>query len=504
MADSSERVEQIIGEKSETRLGHLAVAGQDGESLTYRELFDQARTVAARLQRCGVKPGDAVIIAVSNQIGDLPAQLGAWLSGAVAVPVHRSSPKALTREIAIRSAARALVGELSRGWPGDAEVSGQEGNVYGLCPVTATLPAELGPDQALVIFTSGTTGRPKGVVLSHQALCGKLRAINSVLAFEPGTSLLQVLHLHFSFGQWTSLLTLATGGTIHLVPKFSVPGFTEALAERAIDRTAVVPTMLRKLLAEADDHTVVQLRAAAAPRLWISGGEPLTAALGRRVAALLPHSAMTDVFGLSETCTSDFIVPPASYDELAGSIGFPSPGVIARVAGADGQEAPAGEVGELWIKTPYRMTGYLGDVAATAGASVGEWFRSGDLASRAADGRFVLAGRAKNLISRGGVKVSPLEIETVYGEHPSCAAALATGVPDEILGERIVLLVTLRRDKSTDGKALRAWGSERMDRFKVPDEVRIIDELPLGPTGKLDRVGAERIASQRDAQSASR
>jgi acyl-CoA synthetase (AMP-forming)/AMP-acid ligase II len=447
-----------------------------------------------------VKPGGAVIIAVSNEIGDLPAQLGAWLCGAVAVPVHRSSSMAMTRDIAVRTGAHALVDERSPGWPGDDEVSAREGSVYGLRTGSLPRPAELDPDQALVIFTSGTTGRPKGVVLSHRALCGKLRAIDTVLAFEPGKSLLQVLHLHFSFGQWTSLLTLASGGTVHLVPRFSVTGMTEALAELGIHRTAVVPTMLRKLLAEADSQALARLRAAAAPRLWISGGEPLTAALGQRITGLLPHSAMTDVFGLSETCTSDFIVPPASYDELAGSIGFPSPGVTARVAGADGQDVPVGEVGELWISTPYRMSGYLGDPAATAAASAGEWFRTGDLAWRAADGRFLLAGRAKNLISRGGVKVSPLEIEGVYGEHPSCAAAVATGVPDELLGERIVLLVTLRGESHADGASLRAWGGQRMDRFKVPDEVRIVDELPLGPTGKMDRLGAERIARQRDAE----
>ncbi|MEV6654692.1 class I adenylate-forming enzyme family protein [Streptomyces sp. NPDC051219] len=492
-----DRLDQLVVTAAENWPDATALVGQDGESLTYRDLSARAHAVADDLLRCGVERGSAVLVAVGNAPADVAAQVGVWLCGAVAVPVHRSSPPLVVEDVATRTAACALVDNLRSEWFPDGEVDTPEHGVRRLQQAGSAHPAELDEDQALVIFTSGSTGRPKGVVLSHRAFCRKLEAIDSVLAFAPGTSLLQVLHLHFSFGQWTTLLTLATGGTVHLVPRFTVAGMTEALARFGIHRTAVVPTMLRKLLAESDESALMRLRAVGAPRLWIAGGEPLAAGLGLGLTDLLPHARITDVFGLSETCTSDFIVAPEAYRELAGSIGFPSAGVAAKVVGDDGRDAPAGEVAELWIRTPFRMTGYLGDPAATAAATAGEWFRTGDLARRGDDGRFVLAGRAKNIISRGGNKISPLEVEGVYAGHPACAAVVATGVPDDLLGERTVLLVTLRHDARVDGAALREWGRQQMDRFKLPDEVHVIDELPLGPTGKVDRVGVQRMARER-------
>ena len=501
MSRFPDRLERLVLGVAESRPAAPAVVGHSGAVWSYADLVSRAEAVATGLTECGVRPGTAVLVAVSNEPGDFAAQLGVWLCGAVAVPVHRSSPVPVVTDVATRTAACALVDEHCGDWFRAGGVNVSKHGIRSL-PVAGTRPADLDEDQALVIFTSGSTGRPKGVVLSHRVFCAKLEAINSVLAFPPSTSLLHVLHLHFSFGQWTSLLTLATGGVIHLVPRFTVPGMIDALTRFEIDRTAVVPTMLRKLLAEADEAALFRLREAGVPRLWIVGGEPLAEGLGLRLRELLPRTQITDVFGLSETSTSDFIVPPDRYDEFAGSIGFPSPGVTARVVGEDGLEMPGGEVGELWIRTPYRMTGYLADRASTAAATVGEWFRTGDLARRGGDGRFLLTGRAKNLISRGGAKVSPLEIESIYTGHPGCAAAVATGVPDDLLGERIVLLVTLRPDAQVAGAALREWGRQRLDRFKVPDEVYIVDELPLGPTGKVDRMGVQQLACERVSERA--
>ena len=196
-------------------------------------------------------------------------------------------------------------------------------------------PRELDERQALVIFTSGSTGLPKGVVISHAALATKLAAIDEVLSFAAGERMLQVLHLHFSFGQWTSLLTLATAGRLDLVQRFSTDDVLARLAREPYDRIAVVPTMMRMIAARLGDPghggVLSGLRSNRSPRLWIAGGEPLAAGLGRQFRTLLPGSAVTDVFGLSESATSDFIVRPEKYDDQAGTIGRPSPGVAFRI-----------------------------------------------------------------------------------------------------------------------------------------------------------------------------
>lgn len=156
-----------------------------------------------------------------------------------------------------------------------------------------------------------------------------------------------------------------------------------------------------------------------------------------------------------------------------------------------------GGIGELRIRTRFLMTGYLDDPEATGAAVVNGWLRTGDLATVRADGRLQLAGRAGTLISRGGTKVSPLEVEAVYAEHPAVAIALCTGVSDEVLGERIHLLVVRHPGVEVSATDLRAWGRGRVEPFKVPDVVHLVDEVPLGSTGKADRRAAKEWANGR-------
>jgi acyl-CoA synthetase (AMP-forming)/AMP-acid ligase II len=227
-------------------------------------------------------------------------------------------------------------------------------------------------------------------------------------------------------------------------------------------------------------------------RQILIGGEPLGRALAARLMARFPRARLIDIYGLTESSTSDFFLFPEDHPRYSGCIGRPSPGVAFRIAAADGGDAPDGEVGELQLRTPFVMNGYLDAPEATCAAFQDGWLRTGDMA-RLRDGEVVeLAGRAKELISRGGNKVSPLEIEQVFAEHPEVAAAMATGVADAILGERIHLLVVPRPGSSPTEAALRDFAAARLPRFKQPDAIHFGVELPLGRTGKADRAALRR------------
>lgn len=486
------------------RLEHLVLAATDRyagcpalatptQQVTYAQLAAAAERNSTLLTDAGFRPGEAVLLTAGNRPEDLVWEIAVWLAAGVVVPVTPDAPAEVVRRIARRTGARFLVGA---GTPEPWQELFHSGptavGLRILVETDTTRPAELDADQALVIFTSGSTGDPKGVVLSHRVLVSKLEAIQQVLPFAPDTVTLQVLQLHFSFGQWTSLLTLATGGVLQLRSSFSMTEFLRDITSLKVDRTAVVPSMLRIILRTLDgareaDDLRQRIAAQQSPGLWIAGGEPLPAALGRQVRAMFPHSGIADVFGLSESATSDLVLIPDRYDQEAGTLGRPTPGVQIRVVDATGADCASGEDGELWIRTEHLMTGYLGDPAATASTLADGWLRTGDRARRRADGLLELAGRAKDLIIRGGNKISPLEVENAFSAHPDCAGCVAVGVPDDIVGERLHLLLMPRLGRSVDPAHLLEWGHGQMERHKTPDRVHVVDELPLGRTGKVDR-----------------
>ncbi|MEU9774295.1 MULTISPECIES: fatty acid--CoA ligase family protein [unclassified Streptomyces] len=492
MITDHERLDALLAGACDRFADRPALTG-GGRTLTYAALADEAARSRAALAAAGHRAAGPVVVRVGNDPADLAAQLAVWQARGVVVPVHRSSPDAVLRETAERTGARLVLD--------GTRPAGDLVRTTGAA--SAPAPRELDARQALVAFTSGTTGRPKGVVLSHRALAGKLRAIQQVLPFRPDDQALQVLQLNFTFGQWTSLLTLATGGTLHLLPRFHAPAVLARLATGRTDRIAVVPSMLRLVdreLSTPDSGPRLRdaLRASGGPGTWITGGEPLPAGLGRRLRAALPGSGIADVYGLSETSTSDFVLPPDRYDTAAGTIGRPGPGVEFRIAAGDGPPLPAvpGTTGELCLRTPYLMTGYLDDPAATGAAVDGGWLRTGDLAVvRPADGMVELVGRRRQLISRGGVKIAPLEVERPYADHPGTAGCLAVGVPDPMLGERVHLVCVPAPGADPTEEELRAHGRLHLEPYHVPERVHFVSELPLGRTGKTDRAAAARLAA---------
>jgi acyl-CoA synthetase (AMP-forming)/AMP-acid ligase II len=288
------------------------------------------------------------------------------------------------------------------------------------------------------------------------------------------------LQLTFIFGLWVTLLSLRAGAQVMLLPRFSADAFRAGLADRATV-AAVVPTMLRTLFADAAPPEP-------ALRMILTGGEPLGATLARRTMDSFPVAGIFDLYGLTETGACDFCLAPADYPEGAGAIGRPTAGVNFRILGEDGMVVADGEPGELRIKTPFGMLGYLDQPELTAASFDAEGhFKTGDLGRLRGDGRVELVGRSKDVISRGGNKIAPLEIDNLLCGHPGVAAALCAGVPDGRLGEAIHAVVVIKPGARLTVPELIAWASARTERFKVPDMIHIADALPVGGTGKASR-----------------
>ena len=444
-----------------------------GGTLTYRELCEAAAAVERALRAVGLDADEPVLVPVANETRDPAALVGVWLAGGVAVPVARHAPEAAIEAIRAATGARFSVSNVANEYV--VRIRREEP------PYRPLLSG-----AAVIIFTSGSTGRQKGVVLSHRAFIGKLEAIDSMLNFAPGTRTLLVLQMTFVFGLWVLLLTLLKGGTVWTNARFDPVGVLAALRDLRISDVALVPTMLRKILL-LDRAISRSLIGESDPCRILTGGEPFGRELSTRLQDLMPDAPVVDIYGSTETCSSDFFLAAHERGRFAETIGHPSLHVRFRVADDHSRELPVQSVGELQIRTPFIMNGYLDEPEMTRSAFADGFFRTGDLARVRDDGRVELVGRIKDLINRGGAKVSPLELDRVLVQHPAVAAALTAGVPDPILGERIHALIVRSAHKSVDEKALREWIAEKIEGFKRPDVYHFADELPIGGTGKVDR-----------------
>ena len=441
------------------------------EGMRFSELLETAHQVRSALAAAGLRADEPVHVRVSNHPGDFAAYLGVWLAGGVVVPVHRSTPQGAAAPVLAKTRARFE-------WDRALKQHGQD--------APPSRPILQG--AALIVFTSGSSGLPKGAVLSHRAFAGKLAAIQSLLGFADGERTLLVLNITFSFGIWVALLTLLHGGVLLPREKFTAAAFLRDLAEQRATRVAVVPTMMRSLIldvpAERLESEGRALAATGSLRQVLIGGETLGKGLARTLRSLFAPAQLIDIYGLTETSTCDFFLMPADAERYAGCIGRPSPGVRYRIVGDDGQAVQPGEIGELLIASPFLMSGYLDE--PTLEPIRQGWLATGDLARERDPGVVEIAGRKKELIYRGGNKVAPQEIEFACSAHPKVAAALAVGRPDARLGQRIHALI-VPREPGLAAAELRAFLGERLEKYKQPDVLYFAAELPAGRTGKADR-----------------
>ena len=447
------------------------------------ELHERARRIAAGLTELGVAPDDRVVVFAANR-PEVPVLYNAiWRAGAVVTPAIFLLPPAELRHILADSEARLVVAS-----PEFVDVAGAAADV----PVVSTddLPeAEPAPiverdddDLAALMYTGGTTGRAKGVMLSHANLWETGKAAQEA-GHVPGiVRALVPLPLSHSYGLLVTVVGLHSPepNVTVLMRWFDPERFLELVQKYALQISAVVPSMLQLLLAQPlEDYDLSSLRYLAC------GAAPLprevVAELGRR----LPDVEIREGYGLTETSALVSTNPPGRI--RLGSVGLPVPGVELRVLADDDRELPAGEVGEICCRSPLVMQGYWRAPELTAEAMRGGWFHTGDLGYVDEDAYLYVVDRKKDLIIRGGFNVFPRDVEDALLEHPAVALAAVVGRPDEQHGEEVVAFVALRNGSETTADELVAFAKERIGGYKYPREVRIVPDVPLTPVGKVDR-----------------
>jgi long-chain acyl-CoA synthetase len=488
----SENLATILTETAE-RGGDRTAFKLDDMELNYSLLDEASARVAALVKSKGVEPGDRVGLMMPN-VPYFPAiYYGILRAGGVVVPMNVLLK---AREVAFY--VEDPEAELLFAW-GDFGEAAEAGAEKAGTEVILVKPGEFeqlladqepdrdmaersGEDTAVILYTSGTTGKPKGAELTHANLYRNSKGVSEKLG-EMGAEdvLLGALPLFHSFGQTCTMNSaVSVGATVTMLPRFD-PDKALQIIER--DRVTIfqgVPTMYNAMLhSESCDSADCS-----SLRTCMSGGAAMPAELMRAFEEKF-GCIILEGYGLSETS------PVASFnhpdrERKPGSIGTPIEGVEMQVWDDDGNEVPQGEVGEIVIRGHNIMKGYWNRDDANKEAITGDgWFRTGDMAKMDEDGYFFIVDRKKELIIRGGYNVYPREIEEVLYEHPAVQEAAVIGVPHDELGEEVGAAVVLKDGESVEADELGSYVKEQVAAYKYPRRIWFVDELPKGPTGKI-------------------
>ncbi|TDE32157.1 long-chain fatty acid--CoA ligase [Nonomuraea mesophila] len=469
------------------RLGGRAVLTLDEAELTYGGLEELSARLAGLLRCRGIGPGDRVAIMLPNVPEFGVVYYGVLRVGAVVVPLD---PLLKRREIAAYlggCGARLLIAWHAFAETAEAGSAGTKADCFFVVPEEfRRLLRQVAPDRdvaathdddtAVIHYTSGTTGRPKGVELSHANLAGNAVTVARMHALGVDDVVLGALPLYHTFGQTCALnATVQAGARLTLLRRFEAGRALEVIRRDGVTVFQGVPTMFIALLDHPGASDLSMLRVCA------SGGAALPLDVLRAYETRF-GCEIIEGYGLSETSP----VAAANRGGLhrrPGSIGWPIRGVEMKIVDEDGAETPPGEIGEVVVRGPNVMKGYWNDPAATAEAIRDGWFHTGDLGRVDEDGYFFLVDRRRDVIIRGGYTVYPREVEEVLYEHPAVRQAAVYGVPHPELGEEIEAAVALRAPVTRED--LRDFVKERMAAYKYPRRLSFVDELPLSPTGKI-------------------
>ncbi len=344
-------------------------------------------------------------------------------------------------------------------------------------------PAATNPDDtAVILYTSGTTGFPKGAQLTHFNLYSNAQFVREYLTgYKPGSRTLAILPFYHSFGQSVvQNAALFAGATIVMVPRFDPKRVLQAIVKHKVSVVAAVPTMLIHL-ARMQQKLNLDVRHL---EIMISGGSSLSIASYDDLNQNFPNSVILEGYGLSETSPLATAILP-KVGPHPGSIGREITGVQVRIMRPDHSFAKPGEIGEIVIRGHNVMKGYHKDQLATENAFINSWFLSGDLGYCDEDGFFYLVNRKKDIIIRAGMNIYPREIEEVLHAHPAILNAAVVGVPHPVHGEDVIGFVTLKEGEILDEIELSKYCRMRLAAYKCPQKIYIIDEMPKGPTGKI-------------------
>jgi long-chain acyl-CoA synthetase len=463
----------------------------DDAVLDYAGLLEAAGRMGTLLRAMGVEPGDRVALQLPNVPAYPVAFYGALLAGAVVVPMN---PLLKGREVEFYlsdSGAKVVVAgtQMADAAREGAERAGIEALVVGpsgpdeLPEERADLVERADSDAAVILYTSGTTGNPKGAELTHANLNSNARlTAETLIEVGPEDMIMGCLPLFHVFGLTCGLNSaVLAGACLTLIPRFDGAKALEVIGRDHVTIFEGVPTMYSGML-HAPDRENADLSTL---RACISGGSAMPVEVMKAFEKEF-DCIILEGYGLSETSPVACFNHP-NMQRKPGTIGIPVRGMEMRLVNDDGADVAEGEVGEIAIRGEGVMKGYWGRAEATAEAIPDGWFRSGDLATRDEDGYYTIVDRKKELIIRGGYNVYPREIEEALYEHPEVVEAAVIGIKHAELGEEIGAAVVLKPDASTDPDELREHVKARVAAYKYPRHVWLVDALPKGPTGKILR-----------------
>ncbi len=462
----------------------------DGAVWSFADLLDRAGRIATCLRAGGVGPGERVAVQVEKSPEAICLYLGCLQAGAVYVPLNTAyTPAELgyfiadaePRLVVCDPGGEAAIGPLAAAVGAGVTTLAADGSGR-LMPEAEALPSERaiaprqGGDLAAILYTSGTTGRSKGAMLSHDNLWSNAATLHWLWGFRPGDVLIHALPLFHTHGLFVALnLMLMNGGRVILLPRFDAEQVIGLMGRGSV--LMGVPTFYTRLLASPR----LTREACAGMRLFVAGSAPLLAATHAEFEARTGQRVL-ERYGMTETGMN--ASNPLDGERRAGSVGCALPGVSLRVRGPGGAPLGPGEIGVLEVKGPNVFSGYWRNPEKTAEAFRPDgWFITGDLASIGSDGYVTIVGRDKDLIISGGLNVYPREVEAALDALPGVVESAVIGAPHPDLGEAVVAVLTVAGDPGDVAALLRG----QLAAFKLPRRVEVVAELPRNAMGKVEK-----------------
>lgn len=485
--------------------------------VSFGELNQSALRLAARLQQLELEPGSRVSILFENCLEYLIGFFGVQAAGLVAVPLDTSlAPQNLNFMLA-DCGARVLIvqGKYRRhlqtivGDNTSIQLLISDKQIQAAIP---SLPVELlgdiagsdtdvshasesdrhSDDLAAIFYTSGSTGEPKGVMLSHRNLVSNTQATVQYLKLSKDDSVLVILPFYYIYGNSLLLTHIACGGTVVIDNRFMYPEVVlDALEESKATGFSGVPSTFMIAL----NKSSIARRELKDLRYITQAGGAMAPEVTRQLIAACPNQEIWVMYGQTEAAPRATYLPPEMLEAKLGSIGIPVPGVEIKIADSSGSEVPTGETGEIMIHGPNVMLGYWNRPEETAEVVRDGWLITGDLARRDDDGYIYVVGRKREIIKAAGHRVSAKEVEEHILEHDEVAEAVVLGLPDEILGESIQAVVVLKSGCEANEKEIQAWCQKRLAAFKVPKAVWFVEDLPKLQSGKPNKLKLKQFCS---------
>lgn len=498
LADRFGRFHELVGHWADLRPKAPALV-EHGHTITYGALDGLVDDTAKALAQAGLRHNDRILIVAENSTSAIVLVTAANRLGAccsilnarmTASEIRTIAAFAEPRMIAFPLVAPALsnaAGALADEFGAEPLITSDIFGTIKTCPAAEATPNDPadtpGDELGLIMFTSGTTGTPKGVMLTNRTLLtqGEAQVINRELT--PEDSIYLVSPIAHAIGLSSNVMSAyASGARLHVTPRFNVAELVELIAAGEVTMMVAVPQLYTRILEHIATHNLDMSDCKL--RVGASGGAPLDPALKARVKDVMGVT-LSNGYGATEFVPVTRV--PIGMEAASNVVGLPSPGVEVRIVNEDGHEVPQGESGEIWARGPFCMTGYFRNPAETAKVMKSDgWLATGDLGEIRPDGMLAIVGRKKEIIIRSGFNVYPTDVESALTAHDSVmeAAVVGRSVPGN---EEVVAFVTAAPGQTVDTVALSEFARDSLTAYKVPSEIIVIDKMPIGPTGKIQK-----------------